>query len=265
MAANFNIKTALTGGLVNCVDRNTAGMKVDTSICLATISGTPNLTYVYMFSAASMLTADGVSVIIPYGQSAGTAGRWILNGICFTGVTAAEYGRLSGVTGGIQAQIDGKQSALGFTPVRQGGGAGQLTNTVYIGWDGSRIKAQVDAADQGFIPTYTGNAPSYQCRAWGNFNGADGSIRDSRNVSSVTRLSTGKYAVVFSTAMPVSTYAILPSCSSPYGVDVVGSATINTGNGTVEVVPTTSGFTMSTGKPTNSAQDLKYVNFSIFA
>lgn len=85
MAANLNIKTALTGGAVNAVDRNTAGMKVDTSVCFACISGTPNLIYAYMYSASSMLTADGVSVIIPYGQSAGTAGRWILQGVSTSG------------------------------------------------------------------------------------------------------------------------------------------------------------------------------------
>ena len=40
-------------------------------------------------------------------------------------------------------------SNIGFTPVQQGGGTGQLTNKVYIGWSGSQLKAQVDATDQG--------------------------------------------------------------------------------------------------------------------
>jgi hypothetical protein len=40
---------------------------------------------------------------------------------------------------------------LGFTPVQQGGGAGQLSNKVYIGWSGSELKAQVDASDRGAI------------------------------------------------------------------------------------------------------------------
>jgi len=40
---------------------------------------------------------------------------------------------------------------LGFTPVQQGGGAGQGGNKVYIGWSGSELKAQVDASDQGAI------------------------------------------------------------------------------------------------------------------
>ena len=41
---------------------------------------------------------------------------------------------------------------LGFTPVQQGGGAGQLSgNKVYIGWTGTELKAQVDTVDQGAI------------------------------------------------------------------------------------------------------------------
>ena len=41
---------------------------------------------------------------------------------------------------------------LTFTPVQQGGGAGQLSsNKVYIGWSGSELKAQVDTVDQGAI------------------------------------------------------------------------------------------------------------------
>ncbi|MEY2687703.1 MAG: host specificity protein, partial [Pseudomonadota bacterium] len=41
------------------------------------------------------------------------------------------------------------QSALGFTPVRQGGGAGQGPNTVFIGWLGGALGLQVDATNYG--------------------------------------------------------------------------------------------------------------------
>lgn len=51
-----------------------------------------------------------------------------------------------------------KQASLGFTPVRQGGGTGQGTNKVYIGWatDASGLKAQVDSTDLGNIVTTAG-------------------------------------------------------------------------------------------------------------
>ena len=46
-----------------------------------------------------------------------------------------------------------KQAALGYTPVRQGGGIGQLGNTILIGWSGSKIKIQVDNTDFGALAT----------------------------------------------------------------------------------------------------------------
>lgn len=48
------------------------------------------------------------------------------------------------------------QPKLGYTPVQQGGGTGQLTNKLYIGWGtNSRIKVQVDSTDQGNLVTDT--------------------------------------------------------------------------------------------------------------
>ncbi len=49
----------------------------------------------------------------------------------------------------------GAQPALGYAPIQNGGGAGQGTNKIYIGWasDGSGIKAQVDTTDMGYLAT----------------------------------------------------------------------------------------------------------------
>ncbi len=41
------------------------------------------------------------------------------------------------------------QPPLGFTPVQQGGGIGQGTNKVYIGWNGSGLRCTVDSTDEG--------------------------------------------------------------------------------------------------------------------
>lgn len=41
------------------------------------------------------------------------------------------------------------QTALGFTPVQQGGGTSQLSNKVYIGWDNANLRVQVDSTDFG--------------------------------------------------------------------------------------------------------------------
>jgi len=49
----------------------------------------------------------------------------------------------------IKQKLDLKQDGLGFTPVQQGGGAGQGGNKVHIGWSGGTLTAQVDANSLG--------------------------------------------------------------------------------------------------------------------
>jgi len=54
----------------------------------------------------------------------------------------------------------------------------------------------------------TGDAPLFACRAFCNFDGTGTvSIRDSGNVSSITDIATGRYAVNFSTSMEDSNYS----------------------------------------------------------
>jgi len=56
---------------------------------------------------------------------------------------------LDGQDGGYYTNIAAR---LGFMPVRQGGGVGQLDNAVLVGWSaGGRLKATVDVTDQGNI------------------------------------------------------------------------------------------------------------------
>ncbi|RMP30167.1 Tail fiber protein H [Pseudomonas syringae pv. antirrhini] len=45
------------------------------------------------------------------------------------------------------------QPQIGYTPLQQGGGAGQKTNKVYIGWSDVGLKLTVDATDMGRIWT----------------------------------------------------------------------------------------------------------------
>lgn len=55
---------------------------------------------------------------------------------------------VSQVQAGIQPQLDSKQPNLGYIPVQQGTGTGQLTNTVKIGWGGlARLRLMVDNTD----------------------------------------------------------------------------------------------------------------------
>lgn len=50
----------------------------------------------------------------------------------------------------IATSLANKQNNLGFTPVQQGGGIGQLNNKIYIGWTNShQLKCTVDKTDLG--------------------------------------------------------------------------------------------------------------------
>jgi hypothetical protein len=64
----------------------------------------------------------------------------------------------------------------------------------------------------------SGSAPVYACRAWVNFNGTGTvAIRASGNVSSITDITTGVYAINFTTAMPDINYAVT-STAATYGL-----------------------------------------------
>ena len=66
--------------------------------------------------------------------------------------------------------------------------------------------------------------PSYQCRAWVNFNGTDTvAIRASGNVSSITDNGTGNYTVNFTNAMPDANYSVSDSIGGS-GTSVSDSA-----------------------------------------
>ena len=62
--------------------------------------------------------------------------------------------------------------------------------------------------DSAQVPTVSGTAPLYMCRAWVNFNGTGTvAIRASGNVSSITDNGVGDYTVNFTTALPDANYS----------------------------------------------------------
>jgi hypothetical protein len=114
--------------------------------------------------------------------------------------------------------------------------------------------------DSAQLPTISGTAPLYMCRAWVNFNGTGTvAIRASGNVSSITDNGTGNYTVNFTTAMPDVNYAVVGS----------SRAASEVGNVFMQPLPdvqnTTSATRVSTilGS-TGTAADAGYVYVSIF-
>jgi len=63
------------------------------------------------------------------------------------------------------------------------------------------------------MPTPSGTAPVFGCRAWCLFNGTTGALTAGGNVTSVTRNGVGDYTVNFTTVMPDTNYSAVASCT----------------------------------------------------
>ncbi len=66
------------------------------------------------------------------------------------------------------------QGSLGYAPVQQGTGIGQLPNTVKLGWDGTALRLTVDATDLGGLATtaaLNAGLNNYIPKAGGTFTG----------------------------------------------------------------------------------------------
>jgi hypothetical protein len=122
------------------------------------------------------------------------------------------------------------EKALGFTPVQQGTGVGQLTNLIKMGWSGTALKATVDTTDLGalvllsqFVNVFAANGsamlPGGLILKWGHV---------------TTDINGGTLPVSFNAPFPNNCYGVYPVTSST--TDRITYIV----NGTV----TTSGFTI---------------------
>lgn len=102
---------------------------------------------------------------------------------------------LNGTTGITAAAFDGAVDGA------------DLTGTVAA----SLLTGDVAAARITSALNASGSAPIFACRSWVNFNGTNGAIRASGNVSSVTYNGTGQSTVNFTTAMPDVNYSAVCS------------------------------------------------------
>jgi hypothetical protein len=71
-----------------------------------------------------------------------------------------------------------------------------------------RIRIAADGSVSRVIPGGSTLYPDFVSRAWGSFNGTNGTRNADGNISTVTRVSAGVYTVTFATAMPDVNYAL---------------------------------------------------------
>jgi hypothetical protein len=108
---------------------------------------------------------------------------------------------------------------------------------------------------------------NYKCRAWVNFNGTNGSIRASGNVSSVTRLSAGTYTVNFSSSMPDVNYCPVfgvvdyGSDQTPTVADIRGNTS---NNGAVNMSTTSVDIRVHATNSASNPRDMAIVTLSVF-
>jgi len=108
------------------------------------------------------------------------------------------------------------------------------------------------------------NAITGSAKAWCNYNGSSQVIRDSYNVSSVTRNGTGSYTFNFTNAIANANYGASASVSSMPGVsDAMFISTDS--NSTVRAAPTTTTFTVTCYRYQSSVIDADYVRIAIFS
>jgi hypothetical protein len=78
------------------------------------------------------------------GKPATVTGYGITDGITTANIGAQHVTNSDQLGGQVPSYY---QTALGFTPVQQGGGTGQGTNKVYVGWNAAGLYLQVDATN----------------------------------------------------------------------------------------------------------------------
>lgn len=101
---------------------------------------------------------------------------------------------------------NGQLTQAGYSALRETENAVAALQAADVALD-ARVDV-LEAADAAEAANAPGSAPRFSCRAWVNFNGTGTvAIRASGNVSSITDLGVGDYAVNFTTAMSDANYA----------------------------------------------------------
>jgi hypothetical protein len=119
------------------------------------------------------------------------------------------------------------------------------------------------------MPSNTTLYPSYTCRAWVNFNGtltSPISGRASGNISSITKVGTGRFTVTFTTPLPDANYCVNINYSPDTGNGFyAAAANIFAVNLDYSVsAPTVNGFSFLTLNVGQSTFNPVYVSVSVF-
>jgi hypothetical protein len=115
----------------------------------------------------------------------------------------------------------------------------------------------------GTVSTSSANVIQGSAKAWVNYDGSSATVRRSYNVSSVTRTTTGQYAVNFTNAMADANYATVTS-SSAVNNGVFGKFSNIVGVTGTTVTPTTSSVTVFSTYTSGQFNE-DYISVAVFS
>jgi hypothetical protein len=124
-----------------------------------------------------------------------------------------------------------------------------------------------ETLSNGTVSTSTANCIQGSARAWVNFNGqtTPPTIRNSFNVSSVTRTGTGVYAINFTTAMANANYSTIVSASLSFNLLNIFSPSIACTTSGSELAPTTTSISIYIATSNAAEFNSKYVSVAILS
>lgn len=151
-----NLASASTATLASVA---TVGVNITGTTTITSFGTGANLLRAVKFASALTLTHNATSLILPTGANIATAAGdvAIMMSDASSNWTCISYQRASGKalslsSGDVTTALGfTPQTALGFTPVQQGTGVGQSSNTVKMGWSGTRVKVTIDSTDMGNV------------------------------------------------------------------------------------------------------------------
>ena len=243
---NNNTNSDLANGLSNAVTRNgqsppTTNLPMGnfklTGLAAGTSTG-DSARYDELILKANLISPILVT------PDLGTPSAGVLTNCTGTaaGLTAGGVTTNANLTGAVTSV--GNAASLGsFTSLQL---AAALTNETGSGSAvfGTSPTLTTPTIDSAQVPTISGTAPLYMCRAWVNFNGTGTvAIRASGNVSSITDNGTGDYTVNFTTAMADADYTV--NGTSNNGSVIIGFGPAATAAGSLPQLKSTTQIRLS--------------------
>lgn len=243
-----------TGAVANSLGYTPANKAGDTFTGNVVFSANATVTGAATFSNTVTVTGN---VLVNTTVAPVSSGKFAIN----SGISSSSVNVLE-----LQQATDGaNKAAAAFGVSIQNGGQNTNASDLYISTASGGSLVQRGRFDSSgnfqFNSGYGSVATAYGCRAWVRFNGTNGTIIGSGNVSSVSDNGSGNFAVNFTTAMPDTNWAgfVTTAETGGTGASFTYHGTLHSIDSTTSVGVNTTAYNIGT-----TLGDVGRVNVSIF-